>query len=131
MSVFTERFLEERRRLKLNQQELADAVGISKRSIGNYERGERTPDAEVLVKLGEIGVTVCYLLTGKRVSAGLGLESMQRAVLDDFDRCTHEMQIEAVRYMALLAEGTVPTAPSKQVHKPRAKSVEGKNMKSN
>lgn len=121
--------MEERRRLKLNQQELADAVGISKRSIGNYERGERTPDAEVLVKLGEVGVNVCYLLTGKRISTRLGLEPMQRAVLDDFDRCTHEMQIEAVRYMALLAEGTVPSAPSKQVHKPRAKAVEATGKK--
>lgn len=129
MSVFTERFLEERRRLKLNQQELADAVGVSKRSIGNYERGERTPDAEVLVKLGEVGVNVCYLLTGKHVSTRLGLEPMQRAVLDDFDRCTHEMQVEAVRYMALLAEGTVPSAPSKQVHKPRGKDAEATGKK--
>jgi hypothetical protein len=30
---------------------------------------------------------------------------MQRAVLDDFDRCSHEKQIEAVRHMALLAGG--------------------------
>ncbi len=131
MSNFVERFLEERRRLKLNQQELADAVGISKRSIGNYERGERNPDAEVLVKLGEVGVNVCYLLTGKRISTRLGLEPMQRAVLDDFDRCTHEMQIEAVRYMALLAEGAMPSAPSKQVHKSRTKGAEAKGNKSN
>jgi hypothetical protein len=55
---------------------------------------------------------------------------MQRAVLDDFDRCTHEMQIEAVRYMALLAEGTVPSAPSNQVHKPRKRETEAKRQKS-
>ena len=131
MSTFIERFLEERRRLKLSQEELADAVGISKRSIGNYERGERNPDAEVLLKLGEVGMNVCYLLTGKRISSRLGLEPMQRAVLDDFDRCTHEMQIEAVRYMALLATGTVPSAPSRQVHKPRTKDAEAKGKKSN
>lgn len=130
MSTFIERFLEERRRLQLNQQELADAVGVSKRSIGNYERGERSPDAEVLVKLSASGMNVCYLLTGKRISTKLGLEPMQRAVLDDFDRCTHEMQIEAVRCMALLAEGTVPSAPSKQVHKPRTRVTEAKRKKS-
>jgi hypothetical protein len=55
---------------------------------------------------------------------------MQRAVLDDFDRCTHEMQIEAVRYMALLAEGAVPSAPSNQVHKPRTRNAEAKSKKS-
>jgi hypothetical protein len=85
----------------------------------------------VLVKLGEVGVNVCYLLTGKRISTRLGLEPMQRAVLDDFDRCTHEMQIEAVRYMALLAEGAMPSAPSKQVHKSRTKGAEAKGNKSN
>lgn len=131
MSNFTKRFLEERHRVKLNQQELADAVGISKRSIGNYERGERRPDAEVLVKLGKVGVNVCYLLTGKRISSMLGLEPMQRAVLDDFDRCTDEMKIEAVRCMALLAAGKIPSAPSKQVHKPRTKDAEATSKKRN
>lgn len=131
MSNFTKRFLEERHRLKLNQQELADAVGISKRSIGNYERGERNPDAEVLVKLGKVGVNVCYLLTGKRISSTLGLEPMQRAVLDDFDRCTDEMKIEAVRCMALLAVGTVPSARSKRVHKPRTGGTDAKGKQNN
>jgi hypothetical protein len=56
---------------------------------------------------------------------------MQRAVLDDFDRCTHEMQIEAVRYMALLAVGKIPSAPSKQVHKPRTSATEAKGKTNN
>ena len=33
---------------KMSQQELADALGISKSSINMYERGERQPNFEVL-----------------------------------------------------------------------------------
>lgn len=120
MNTFGERLVEERRRLRLNQEELAGIVGASKRSIGNYERGERYPDAEQLLRFSEMGMDVYYVLTGRRVTGRLDLEPMQRAVLDDFDRCSLENKIEAVRYLALLAQGVKPSTSRTQVRKKKS-----------
>ncbi len=48
---------------KMTQQELSEKVGCSRSSIINWERGTRTPDADVLRKLADaLGVSVAYLL---------------------------------------------------------------------
>ena len=45
------------------QQELADALGISKSSINMYERGERQPNFEVLETIADFfNVDIDYLL---------------------------------------------------------------------
>lgn len=93
--------------------------------------GRKRLTAELLARLALEGVDPLYVLTGKRLSTRLDLEPIQRAVLDDFDRCSQEKQIEAVRFMALLAEGSVPSAPAKEIEKPRTKGAEGKSKKSN
>lgn len=48
---------------KMSQQELADALGISKSSINMYERGERQPNFEVLEIIADFfNVDIDYLL---------------------------------------------------------------------
>ena len=48
---------------KMSQQELADALGISKSSINMYERGERQPIFEVLETIADFfNVDIDYLL---------------------------------------------------------------------
>ena len=48
---------------KMSQQELADALGISKSSINMYERGERQPNFEVLETIADFfNVDIDYLL---------------------------------------------------------------------
>ena len=48
---------------QLSQQELADALGISKSSINMYERGERQPNFEVLKTIADyFNVDIDYLL---------------------------------------------------------------------
>lgn len=47
----------------LKQSELAEAVGLAQTSIGNYERGDRTPDSEAILKFCEyFKVSADYLL---------------------------------------------------------------------
>ena len=46
--MFSERLKYYRTRAKLTQQELADALGISRSSLCMYERGKREPDFETL-----------------------------------------------------------------------------------
>lgn len=46
------------------QAAFAKVLGIHKNSLGNYERGDRTPDADCLKALALQGVSVHWILTG-------------------------------------------------------------------
>lgn len=61
-----ERIREERERIKLGVAEFAAGVGVTDRSQRNYESGQRTPDAEYLIKADALGVDIDYVLTGNR-----------------------------------------------------------------
>ncbi|ADV95522.1 HTH-type transcriptional regulator Xre [Bacillus subtilis] len=48
---------------KMNQQEVADNLGIARTTYASYEQGKREPDHETLVKIANFfEVTVDYLL---------------------------------------------------------------------
>ncbi|MNJ44626.1 transcriptional repressor DicA [compost metagenome] len=61
-----ERLKEERARLGFNQAEFAAFAGVAKTSQFNYEKGDRSPDAEYLAAIAEKGVDVLYVVTGER-----------------------------------------------------------------
>ena len=65
--TFGERLREERKRLGMNQTELALLGGVVKFTQINYEKNERTPDLDYLTKLEAAGVDAYYILTGKRM----------------------------------------------------------------
>jgi len=65
-SNFSERLVEERKRLGLNQEDFGAIAGVAKHSQLNYEKGTRIPDARYLIAIGERGVDVGYLLSGNR-----------------------------------------------------------------
>lgn len=58
-----ERIAEQRKKLGLSQEELAEKLNISQKSISKYELGDRKPQYKVLVRMAEyFGVTIDYLL---------------------------------------------------------------------
>lgn len=61
-----ERLKEERERLGLNQTDFAALAGASKNTQYNYEKGERSPDANYLAAAAVQGVDVLYVITGAR-----------------------------------------------------------------
>ena len=69
-SAFGERIRHIRTDLGWSQDEMADKTGVSCRTIGNYERGGRIPDADFLARLASHGVDVLYLLTGEKAPSG-------------------------------------------------------------
>lgn len=85
--------------------------------------GRKRLTAEVLARLAAEGVDALYVLTGRRISSKLDLEPMERALLNDFNRCSPEDQVEAVKYMALLAEGLKPQSRDELPGKPGTKST--------
>ena len=51
--MLSEKLKELREEYDLSQAELSEIIGIAQTSIGNYERGERIPDADVLLKYAD------------------------------------------------------------------------------
>lgn len=74
---------QERRRLKLTQQDFAEAAGVSKTTQHNYESGERVPDAIYLMEAFKLGVSVNYVLRG---------EVDEAAPLTPPDQAWHDIQ---------------------------------------
>lgn len=55
-----------RKKLKLSQEEIADETNITYRAYTSYERGDRKPSFEFLVKLVEkYNVNLNWLIVGK------------------------------------------------------------------
>ena len=131
MNTFGARFREERRRLGLIQQEMADATGLSKRALGTYERGVRSPDAELLMRLIDLGMDVYYVLTGERIGTRLDLDPMQRSLLDDFERCSPKQQLELVKHVALVAGGVTPPVLGAPIRKSKNKDAVPAKRKKN
>jgi len=68
-----DRLKEERERLGFNQTEFAAKAGASKNSQYNYEKGERSPDANYLAAVAEQGVDILYVVTGQRMPVAEGM----------------------------------------------------------
>ncbi len=63
---FAERLTSERKRLELTQAQFAEACGGKSASQYLYEKGERTPNAEYLLKASSLGVRISYLFDGDK-----------------------------------------------------------------
>lgn len=73
------RLKEERKRLRLNQAELAQIGGIGRLAQLQYESEATAPTTRYLSAIGAIGVDLVYLVANIRLEAdGLGLEQRER-----------------------------------------------------
>lgn len=78
------RLKEERVRLKLTQQEVADLVGITRQSQAKYEKGESSPDLIYMDKLIDIGFNAYYIMSGQKTYHPLShLEKEQKSNISD------------------------------------------------
>ena len=61
-----DRVRKRRKHLKVTQQELAEAIGVTPQHISAIEQDKREPSLDSLPRLAvELGVTVDYVVTGK------------------------------------------------------------------
>ncbi|SMB98015.1 Helix-turn-helix [Thermanaeromonas toyohensis ToBE] len=87
-----ERLRKAREAKGLTQAQLGALLNVSDATINRYEKGQRSPDPEMLVKLAEaLNVSTDYLLTGKQASI-LEYEAAHRT-----DDSTDELPEEARR----------------------------------
>ena len=66
MASYGARLREERERLGVTQEALANRCGVTVQSQRNYEAARRKPDIEYLERAAVEGIEVCYVVTGRR-----------------------------------------------------------------
>lgn len=66
--LFGNRLKEERKKLGLNQAEIAKKCGVSREMWGKWERGENKPSSEKLFSFEQIGIDVQYVMHGETAS---------------------------------------------------------------
>ena len=98
MPNFFDRLREERERLALSQQALAEKCGVTARSQRNYESGERNPDSAYLAAIAAAGADVLYILTGQRAGGASAppppraVSEGDRILLDNFHAAPAQVQ---------------------------------------
>ena len=97
MPNFFDRLREERERLALSQQALAEKCGVTARSQRNYESGERNPDSAYLAAIAAAGADVLYVLTGERDGpAPVTLSAEEETMLAYFREASKEVRRAAL-----------------------------------
>lgn len=76
MSSVGARLKEERERLPITQQRLAEVLGIDRKTQRRYETDENSPDTNYLTEIAGLGFDIVYILTGRRAP---GHDLMQQA----------------------------------------------------
>lgn len=110
---------------KLSQQDFAESIGVSKRTIIRYEKEDRLPDAEVVARICEhYNVNPVWLLVGKQsadtnyvhiprydltASAGPGsfidLEPESGVIAVDRDWLRHELRVDPSIVNMIVVQG--------------------------
>lgn len=100
---FGERLKEERKRLDLTQQALAEACGVSKRQQLYYE-ADQWPGGAYLAAAAAVGIDVNYVLTGKRTGQ---MDPQDALLLAAFRNASPE-----IRRVVMAALGAADKAPA-------------------
>lgn len=96
------RLKEERKRLKKNQDEMANLGGVAKSTYCNYEAGSRAPDALFLSGIAQAGADVIYILTGQRDGSGLAPD--ETALLNNYRAISEERKGSLADVAAALSQ---------------------------
>ena len=98
----------------LTQEELASRLGVSRSTIGMYERGKREPDLKTLEKIADIfGVDMNYILNHPVTEAAVMTDAAASEYQAKFSSLDRMDQIKAMGYIeGLLSEDKYALAGS-------------------
>ncbi len=95
------RIREERELKGLSKTAFAKLLGIHRNTQGNYESGEREPDAAYLANAAKAGVDIGYVLTGERAGAAHGaLVHLVGVIFDALRLTPYEKEFDRVCQLA-------------------------------
>ena len=111
MKTFSEKIKEAREELKLNQQQLGELVGVSKRSIAAYETTDTKPRGNIARKLAAaLQVSVDFLLNDEITDPNYGIEKapyIEEARERLGPKAAKEMDVLLEQNVALFAGGAL------------------------
>lgn len=105
----------ERLRLGFNQADFAALAGVTKTSQFNYEKGDRSPDANYLAALRPHGVDIHFVVTGEALPVTESALSSPEVELLGYFRGMSDASRDAVRRMAFamaVADGALDVGSS-------------------
>ena len=77
---------------KMTQGELAEKLGVTDKSIGNWENGRNMPDLSLFKPLcDELGITINDLLSGDKISKDKYQEKLEENIVNTIDYSTNRM----------------------------------------
>ena len=97
------RFLKELRKEKnLTQEQLAEELGVSGRTVSRWETGSNMPDISILIELSEFyDVSIPEIVSGERKSENMNDESKKIAKsLSDYADTEKTMTIKEIRQLS-------------------------------
>lgn len=111
------RILEERKRLGLNQDQVADQCGVSRGMWGKYERGLAVPGGEVLWAFAAIGADIQYIVTGERDGPPpITLAMDEQVLLDGYRALDAATRRRMLAFMLGGGEGKPSRTVSQVIH---------------
>ncbi|WP_156919321.1 helix-turn-helix domain-containing protein [Azovibrio restrictus] len=98
---FGERLKEERKRLGLSQDEFAERAGVKRLAQLQYEKEAREPRTSYLAAIGAMGVSLSYVIFGKRPAESvLGPEAIRGIEKKIFDQLEAYVAEQCGGYMS-------------------------------
>jgi transcriptional regulator with XRE-family HTH domain len=105
----------------LTQAEFADRLDVDRKTVGQWERGERVPSGTVLLRMAsEFGADVGYILTGKRGGVAPLLPPDEEELLAHY-RAAHSDARERIRQIAATAANSPKREPKEKKPKSSVK----------
>ena len=98
-------FLKDLRREKgITQEQLAEELGVSGRTISRWETGNNMPDISLLVEIAEFfDVSIPEIIKGERKSEDMKEETKEVAeTMSDYARAEKEQLLKSIRNMSIL-----------------------------
>jgi len=81
-----------RKNKKMTQSELADRLGVTDKSVGNWENGRNMPDLSLFKPLcNELGITINDLLSGEVISKDKYQEKFEENIVNTIDYSTKKV----------------------------------------
>ena len=98
-------FLKDLRREKgITQEQLAEELGVSGRTISRWENGNNMPDISLLVEIAEyFDVSIPEIIKGERKSEDMKEEAKEVAeTMSDYAKTEKEQLVKSIRNMSLI-----------------------------
>lgn len=93
-----QRIREERQKLNLTQEKLAETINVTTTYIGQIERGERRPTLDTLINISNaLGVSIDYLLQESITPASDNLMNLWIQLTHDLSDDEKEMIIDLIK----------------------------------